>query len=315
VNREAVRIAVAGSVNVDLVFAAARRPGRGETLHGTDFRVFSGGKGANQAIAAARAGGQVSLIARTGADAFGQTARAALEAEGVDLRFTTTDPDYGTGVAGIVVEPDGANSIVVVPQANGRLDAADVRRAAPALGAAAVLLLQLETPVAAALEAARLARQGGALVVLNPAPAPAGGPDLPPDLRALLAATDVLVPNETEAAQLTGIETDSLDGAAAAGRALLARGPRAVLLTLGARGALLVETGAAVSVAPFEVPVLDTTAAGDAFCGALAVALGEGGSLLSAARLAGAAGALAVTVAGAGPSLPRRADIERLLDA
>jgi ribokinase len=315
VNREAVRVAVAGSVNVDLVFAAARRPGRGETLHGTDFRVFSGGKGANQAIAAARAGGRVSLIARTGEDAFGQTARAALAAEGVDLRFTTTDPERGTGVAGIVVEPDGSNSIIVVPEANGRLDATDVRRAAPALSAAAVLLLQLETPVAAALEAARLARRSGALVVLNPAPAPPGGPDLSPDLLALFAATDVLVPNETEAAQLTGLETDSQDGAVAAGRALLARGPRAVLLTLGARGALLVETEAAVPVAPFEVPVVDTTAAGDAFCGALAVALGEGLPLLSAARLAGAAGALAVTVAGAGPSLPRRTDIERLLDA
>ena len=314
-NQQAVRVAVAGSVNVDLVFAAPRRPGRGETLQGTDFRVFSGGKGANQAIAAARAGGAVSLIARTGADDFGQSARAALEAEGVDLRYTVVDPDSGTGVAGIVVEPDGANSIIVVPQANGRLDVADVHRAAPALRAAAVLLLQLETPLDAALAAARLARLSGARVVLNPAPAPSGGPELPPDLEALLLETDVLVPNETEAAQLSGVQTDTLEGATAAGRALLARGPGAVLLTLGARGALLVEPAAAVPVAPFAVPVVDTTAAGDAFCGVLAVALAEGLPLLPAARLAGAAGALAVTVAGAAPSLPRRAEMERLRDA
>ena len=308
------RVAVVGSLNVDLVFTASRRPGAGETLQGTAFDVYSGGKGANQALAAARAGGLVSLVGRTGDDPFGAQLRAALEADGVDLRHTGVDADAGTGVAGIVVQPDGSNSIVVVSRANGRLGPADVARAAGAIQEAAVLLLQLETPLAAAVAAARLASEAGRTVVLNPAPAPMPGPGTEAELFAdLLRLTDIVVPNETEARQLTGIAADSPAGAAGAGRALLEGGPRAALITLGDRGAVLIEAGREdVALPPFDVHVVDTTAAGDAFCGALAVALAEGQSLPLAARFAAAAGALAVTVAGAGPSLPRRQEIERL---
>ncbi len=255
------RVAVVGSLNVDLVFAAPRRPGAGETLQGTAFDVYSGGKGANQALAAARAGGLVSLVGRTGDDPFGAQLRAALEADGVDLRHTAVDAEAGTGVAGIVVEPDGSNSIVVVSRANGRLGPPDVARAAGAIEEAAVLLLQLETPLAAAVSAARLARGAGRTVVLNPAPAPTSGQvQAQEGLSELLRLTDIVVPNEIEAGQLTGMAADTAAGALRAGRALLAAGPRAALITLGDRGALLVEASQDVHVPPFDVPVVDTTA-------------------------------------------------------
>jgi ribokinase len=203
-----------------------------------------------------------------------------------------------------------------VPRANGRLEPSDVARAAGAIEEAAVLLLQLETPLETAISAARLARGAGRTVVLNPAPVPppAAGRE-GADLAELLRLTDVLVPNETEARQLTGVAAGTSEGAVRAGRALVDAGSRAVVITLGARGALLVGAGREEPVPPFDVHVVDTTAAGDAFCGALAVALAEGQSLPAAASFASAAGALAVTVAGAGPSLPRRQEIERLLSS
>lgn len=309
--RRPARIAVVGSCNVDLVFGAPRRPQGGETLIGTSFAIFPGGKGANQAIAAARAGGQVTLVGRVGTDPFGQTVRDALEGDGVSLEHLAVDAQHGTGVAGIVVEPDGTNCIVVVPQANRRLSPADVERAAPVLAAADILLLQLETPVTTSLVAARIAKGAGALVLLNPAPAA----DVPEELMSLV---DVLTPNETEAQQLSGVPAATDEGAARAAQALVDRGVGAVLLTLGERGALLVDSSLADSsgeqrIHPFPVHAVDTTAAGDAFCAALAVALGEGRTLIEAARFASAAGALAVTVAGAAPSLPRRPAIEALL--
>lgn len=302
------RVVVVGSCNVDLVFGAPRRPGPGETLTGASFAVFPGGKGANQALAAARLGGLVSMVGRIGADAFGQTVRATLEGDGVSVQYLAVDPHHGTGVAGIVVEPDGTNSIIVVPQANMALDVADVERATPALKGAGVLMLQLETPTTASLAAARIAKEAGASVLLNPAPAS----DLPD---ALLGLVDVLTPNETEAHQLSGIETTTEGQAIRAAQVLLTRGVGTVLLTLGARGALLVGPSGVHRIVPFAVQAVDTTAAGDAFCGALAVALGEGRTLPEAARFASAAGALAVTELGAGPSLPRRPVVERLLSS
>ncbi|MBI3969968.1 MAG: ribokinase [Chloroflexi bacterium] len=300
------RVAVVGGVNMDLVFSAPRRPQPGETLVGTAFGTFVGGKGANQAVAAARAGAHVEFVGRLGADDFGRDIAAVLENEGISLRHVIRDAEAGTGVAEIVVEPDGTNSIIVVPRANGRLSARDVARARGAIAGCSVLLLQLEVPVAASEAAARAAKQTGATVILNPAPAA----DIP---ATLLARVDVLTPNEPETMQLTGIAPHTPEDAARAGRALLQRGVGAVVLTLGERGALVVDEDGAERVPSFEVPAVDTTAAGDAFCGALGVALAEGRSLREATRFACAAGALAVTKMGAGPSLPARQEIERLL--
>ena len=302
------RVAVVGSFNMDLVFGAPRLPGHGETLSGSAFGMFIGGKGANQAVAAARAGADVEMVGRLGIDNFGRDIATALEAEGIRLRHVVRDSVEGTGVAGIVVAADGANSIVVVPRANGRLSTADVRKARASLAAADVLLLQLEVPLEASLAAAKVARQAGVKVVLNPAPAR----DLPD---ALYAAVDVLTPNESETHFLTGVPATTPEGAAEAARALRARGVKTVLLTLGERGALLLEPEAPPRhIQSFPVDVIDTTAAGDAFCGALAVALAEGKSMDEAARFGCAAGALACTVMGAGPSLPARSAIERLLN-
>ncbi|HET7771849.1 MAG TPA: ribokinase [Chloroflexota bacterium] len=304
----AARVAVVGSFNMDLVFGAPRMPERGETLSGSAFGMFIGGKGANQAVAAARAGAQVEMIGRLGSDSFGQEIATALEEERIRLRHVVRDPQEGTGVAGIVVGADGANSIVVVPRANMKLSEADVRKARGAIAAADVLLLQLEVPLEASLAAAKIARQAGVKVVLNPAPAR----DLPD---ALYAVVDVLTPNETETRFLTGVTATTTEGAAEAARVLRERGVKTVLLTLGERGALLLEEGQRPREIPtYPVEVVDTTAAGDAFCGALAVGLAEGKGMEEAARFACAAGALACRVMGAGPSLPSRAAIEALME-
>ena len=301
-------VAVVGSFNMDLVFGAARLPEPGETVSGSAFGMFIGGKGANQAVAAARAGAHVEMIGRLGSDPFGKDVTAALEGEGIRLRYVVRDPHEGTGVAGIVVAIDGTNSIVVVPRANARLSEADVRKARSAIAAADVLLLQLEVPLEASLAAAKIARQAGVKVVLNPAPAR----DLP---EALYALVDILTPNESETRFLTDVHVSTPDGAAEAARILRTRGVKTVLMTLGERGALLMEEGARPREIPtYPVEPVDTTAAGDAFCGALAVALAEGRPMEDAAHFACAAGALACTVMGAGPSLPTRAAIEALLN-
>jgi ribokinase len=304
---EQPRVAVVGSFNMDLVFGAPRLPLRGETVSGSAFGMFIGGKGANQAVAATRAGARVEMIGRVGTDTFGQDISGSLAAEGVGLKHVVRDAHEGTGVAGIVVEADGANSIVVVPRANARLTEHDVRRGRGAIAAASVLLLQLEVPLEASIAAARIARRAGSTVLLNPAPAR----DLPD---ALYGLVDVVVPNESETLFLTGVPATTKEGAVEAAGVLRRRGVRAVVLTLGERGALLLEDGASpTEIEPFAVGVVDTTAAGDAFCGALAVALAEGKPMVEAARFACAAGALACTVMGAGPSLPTRTRIEELL--
>lgn len=297
-------IVVVGSLNQDLVVPVARFPAPGETVLGGDYARHPGGKGANQAVAAARAGGRVAMVGRVGEDAFGHALRAALRAAGVDDGGVRTTPERTTGVAFITVDATAQNTIVVASGANAALTPDDLDP--HAFRGASVLLLQLEVPLATVLAAARAGRAAGARVVLNLAPARPLGPDE-------LADVDVLVVNETEAALLTG-----LDGAAvahdpaAALQALTDLVPAAVV-TLGADGAAWRADGVAGRVPGHRVAAIDTTAAGDAFVGALAVRLGAGAELAEAVAYANAAGALATTRAGAQTSLATASEIEELL--
>jgi len=297
-------VAVVGSANLDLVVDVDTIPRVGETVMGGDLRQIPGGKGANQAVAAARLGRRVAMIGRIGDDEGGAILRAALDADGVDTSGLLTTAGVPNGVALISVGADGDNAIVVSPGANARVTIDDVATARPVLEAAAVTLLQLEIPLEAVTLAAATA---GGTVVLNPAPAPSE--PLPTEL---LATVDVLVPNQTELATLAG-HTAAVDVDTA--RALAADLPsRAVVVTLGARGALVVADGRADHVpAPVVTPV-DTTAAGDSFCGALADALVRGETLVDAARWAVRVGAATTRRAGAQPSLPTPAEVDRLLD-
>lgn len=291
-------IAVFGSVNMDLVAYAATAPGRGETVSGREFRTVPGGKGANQAVAAARAGGAVAMIGAVGADAFGGELRVALDGAGVDTAGLRTAAG-ASGTAHIVVDDDGANSIVVVPGANATvtsLAGGDADR----IAAAGTLLLQLELPMDGVVAAAESARRGGVRTVLTPAPAR-------PLPDRLLAATDLLVPNEHEAAALTG-RADPHEAAAA----LLERVPE-VVVTLGGAGSLYAARDREpVAVPALEVRAVDTTAAGDTYVGALCVAYAEGRPMPAAMAWAAAAAALAVQRPGASSSMPARTEIDRL---
>lgn len=302
------RVVVVGSLNCDLVLRAVRRPLPGETLTGESFQVFVGGKGNNQAIAASRAGAMVSMVGRIGEDGFGDMIAQKLAAAGVDGTFVSRDPERSTGVADIFVDGDGQNSIVVVPEANGRLAREHIDAAQAALHGAKVVLLQLEVPVATVTYAATKAKAAGAVVVLNPAPAL---PSLPPDL---VSAVDLFVPNQIEAQQITGIDATTIAGGKAAASALLAIGYPSVVITMGSAGAIFADAHTPPAhAAGHTVAVVDSTAAGDAFCGAMAAGLAEGRSLGEAVRIGNAAGALACTKLGAEPSLPSRAEIDQLL--
>ncbi|MBR8744521.1 ribokinase [Nocardiopsis sp. MG754419] len=293
------RLVVFGSVNMDLVAYVDRMPGGGETFTGTDFRQVPGGKGANQAVAAARAGARVAFLGAVGDDAFGQELRANLEADGIDVTGLRTVPGV-SGVAHIVVEGDGGNRIIVVPGANGEVDGVPETDRGSLVGADA-LLLQLELPMEAVTAGARLGRAMGVPVYLTPAPAQ----DLPD---ALLADVDVLVPNQHEAAAITG--HDEPDAALAA---LLERVPE-VLLTLGEDGALHGRRGEEpVRVPARKVRAVDTTAAGDTYCGSFAVARAEGRSPREAMEFAAAAAAISVGRHGASSSMAPRGEVEALL--
>jgi ribokinase len=299
-------VTVVGSLNMDLVARAPRIPQPGETIIGGDFHTVPGGKGANQAVAAARLGAQVSMVGRVGRDAFANPLLDNLAAAGVDHAFVIPDPEAATGVALIVVDDTGQNSIVVASGANMRLSPADVEAAEAAIAGADALLLQLESPLESVTRAAEVARAHGVRVILNPAPARS----LP---AALLSLVDVLIPNESETALLTDMSVNNQAEAEAAAAALRGMGVGTVILTLGERGALLAQAGAAELVPAFEVTPVDTTAAGDAFVGGFAVALAEGQTLAEAVRWGNAAGALATTKLGAQPSQPIRQDLEALL--
>jgi ribokinase len=305
-NVAAPRIIVAGSLMMDLVVRVPRRPRRGETVFGTGFDMFLGGKGFNQAIAARRMGANVTLIGRVGDDDFGRALTDALTREGIDAGGLVVDREAGTGVAVPLIDPTGDNSIISVPRANMRLTAADVEQAAAAFASAGAVLLQLETSTEASLAAAQLGRRHGAIVLLNTAPAG----DVP---TALLEAADILIANEIEAAALTGEPVTTVAQAIAAAERLRLRSEQTAIVTLGALGAIVAHAGRNDHVPAYPVDALDATGAGDAFCAALAVRLVETGDLDEALRWGNAAGACAVTRLGAEPSLPRRSSVGALL--
>lgn len=299
-----IRIVVVGSTNMDMVVHAHRLPLPGETVLGGDLIMAAGGKGANQAVAAARLGARVTFIARIGRDMFGKQALENFQREGLDPRYIIEDPDAPSGVALITVGPAGQNIITVAPGANNRLLPEDITRAAEVFSPARVVILQLETPVATVLQAARQAKATGAFVILNPAPAPTI--PLPAELYQLI---DLITPNETEAHILTGESSPE-----SAARVLLDRKVASVIITLGKDGALLANGSQPLERIPgFSVKAVDTVAAGDCFNGALACALAEGQSLPQAIRFSHAAAAVSVTKPGAQPSLPTRNEVEAFL--
>lgn len=298
------RVVVVGSVNTDLVVRTATLPRPGETVPGGDFAVVGGGKGANAAVAAARLGATVAMVACVGEDAFGQARLADLAREGIGVGAVARSAEAPSGVALIIVDERGENSIIVVPGANGLLG--PERVANLDLGPGDLLLTQLEVPLPTAEAALRRARAAGATTVLNAAP-------YVPAVASFLPLVDALVVNELEAADLLGWARIAVETALEAVGALLARGPGAVALTLGAHGAFVGRGDDRRHLPAPVVTVVDTTAAGDAFTGALAAGLAAEDDFFAAARRGVVAGSLAVTRPGAQPSLPRRDEVAALL--
>lgn len=301
------KITVVGSLNMDLIVRTPHIPSPGETIIGSGFQAAPGGKGANQAVAAASLGAQVSMVGRVGKDEFAAALLENLTLANVNSRFVVQDPVAPTGVALIEVDDRGENSIVVASGANMRLTSLDVVAAQEAISAADLLLLQLEIPLKVVLKAAVLAKRKKVTVVLNPAPARKLTSEL-------LNLVDILIPNETETALLTGLPVGSQYEIKVAASSLLTSGIKTVILTLGEKGALLTQEGKSEIFPAFQIKPVDTTAAGDAFIGGFAVALAEGKSMTEAIRWGNAAGALATTRLGAQPSLPMRQDVEMMLE-
>jgi ribokinase len=305
-------IAVVGSLNADLVVAVRRFPAPGETVTGHDFAVLPGGKGANQACAAARlatAELPVRMVGRVGNDGYADWLRRNLANVGVDVTYVGRDEALPTGMAMIALDPGGQNQIIVIPGANGALVPAALSAAHHAIAEAAALLLQLEIPLPTVQTAARIAREAGALVILDPAPA-RSIPDV------LLRSVDYLTPNESELSVLTGGAPQSSlrrGDAVARARQLIARGATRILVKMGRQGALLVTEAGEQLFPAFPVEAVDTTAAGDAFNAGLAFALATGRGEADAIRFAGATAAISVTRPGAQPSMPTRAEVESLL--
>jgi len=305
-DRRTPRIVVVGSVNMDLVLHCAVIARPGETLTGRDLQQHFGGKGANQAVAAARLGAEVWLIGRVGTDGFGDLLLQGLQSAGVRTEYVQRSAG-ASGVAVIQVEDSGQNSIVVIPGANGCVTSADVLAAADVIRGADVLLVQFEVPLEAVATAVETATAAGVSVIVDPAPAQR-------EVSGVILSADWLVPNETEAEVLTGAAVRDRAGAERAVRRLQQLGAKRALVTLGADGVLLVDTAGQVLVAePFRVAAVDTTAAGDAFAGALAYALAGGVSESEAVRFACAAGALTATRHGAQSAVPGVEEVRQLL--
>ncbi len=299
----APRICVLGSSNIDLITRTPRLPKLGETLVGHSFHIGYGGKGANQAVMAAKLGAQVTMVTRLGRDVFGEGTLKNYREQGIDTTYVLFDETRFSGVAPIFVDDAARNFIVIVPGANLGLGPADAQMARAAIVAASVLVCQLEVPVETTLEAFRIAKSGNVRTILNPAPAA-------PLSDELLRLTDICAPNETETELLTGQPVETLEDAERAARQLLARGSQAIILTLGARGALVVDRTSAEHIPAVQVDAVDPTGAGDAFIGSLAVFLTEGLALRNAVKRANAIAALSVTRIGTQVAFPNRAEAD-----
>lgn len=300
---ERPRICVVGSANIDLIFQTPRLPLPGETIGGNALHQCMGGKGANQAVVAARLGGEVTFVAKVGNDNFGEQAIQAYEAEGIAVAQVGRSKQNPTGTAAILVDDTAENCIVVVPGANAELSPSDIRSAASVIESAQVVLSQLETPVEAAIAAFEMARASGVMTMLTPAPAEKVSEQL-------LALCDICVPNKTEIAAIVGKPVDSPADAMQAAKLLLDRGVQKVALTMGREG-VLVHDGAGCTLLPAtEVQAVDTTGAGDAFTGALGDALARGQDFLPAAYFASRVAALSVTRIGTQPSFPSMEEVE-----
>ncbi len=300
-------VAILGIFVADLAFRAGRLPKIGETIAGSGFQMGPGGKGSNQAVAAARVGAKVTFISKIGRDAFGDIALKTWKEEGIQARAALSDTEP-TGGAFIFVNHDtGENAIIVYPGAAGTISVADVDAAGDSIRNARVFVTQLEQPIGAAQRGLEIARAAGVTTVFNPAPA-----EPIPD--AIYPLCDYIVPNETEAATLTGLSVDTLADARRVGDALLAKGARNALITLGARGALLHNARSSIEIPAFSAgPVMETTGAGDAFVGGFAAAIARGTDPVEAARFGCAVAGISVTRAGTAPSMPRLAEVEALL--
>lgn len=300
---QSARVVVVGSVNMDLVFQLPRMPAPGETLMGQSFHQIHGGKGANQAVAAARLGAHTTLLACVGDDDFGRSSVAALRDDGIDTSLVRQVDSCATGVAGILLDAHGENSIVLAAGANAELNTADIEKARTTISQAQLLVCQLETPLASVQFAIEMAKSLGVKVILNPAP-------MQPLPTSLLAMIDYLVLNETEAEQLSGVKVADTEAAMQAAQELCVKGVGTAIITMGGAGVVLVSKQESFSLPAYKVEVVDTTAAGDTFVGALAVALGERQDLRRACDFAQKAAALAVTKLGAQTSIPHRALVE-----
>jgi ribokinase len=301
-------ICVVGSSNIDLISKVPRLPVMGETMIGHSFHLGYGGKGANQAVMAAKLGAQVKMVTKLGRDVFGEGTLKNYREQGIDTTHVLFDETLSSGVAPIFVNDNAQNFIVIVPGANMALSPADVRAAGDVIVGADLLVCQLEIPIETTLEAFRVAKAGGVRTILNPAPAAA----LPDEL---LQLADICAPNETETELLTGLAVSTPGEAERAAHALLARGPKVVILTLGERGVLVVDQEAVTHVPAVRVDAVDPTGAGDAFIGSLAVFLGEGMTMAAAVQRANAVAALSVMKIGTQVSFPRRKEADAFLQA
>lgn len=298
------KIVVIGSCNTDMVIKVHHLPLPGETIIGYDFMTNQGGKGANQAVAVARMGGDTSFIARLGDDSFGKNSLELLKCEGIDTEYVKLTPGVATGVAMIPVDEKGENSIIVASGANAMLSEEDIDKAKELIASAAIVLMQLETPVPTLIHAAKIAHEAGVKVVLNPAPFPKE--PLPVEF---LQNVDLIIPNETEITGMTGVQIVDPESIKAAIEGVRSLGVKDVVLTAGGAGAYLIDGGELVNVPTFKTTVVDTTAAGDTFCGSLCVALSRGESLKDAVRFANKAASISVSRMGAWRSIPQKEEV------